>query len=289
VLLRAFVALSLLSICAQAFADLPPAIALWANGAPGSEGKTGAEIVTQPTARQPFITITNVNNPTILPYLPPKDKATGVAVIVIPGGGHTMLAISHEGYNVGEWLAAHGIAGIVVKYRLAKQKGSTYKVDVESIADVQRAIRTVRARAKEWNIDPNKVGVMGFSAGGELAALAAMKMDGPMEGAKDPIDQQSAKPDFQALLYPGQSQKIQPTKDSPPAFLACGNLDRTDISEGLANVYLLLKKAGVPAELHIYAKTAHGFGVKPENTPPTSEWPMQFSQWLTNMGFISNK
>src|SRR5438132_5037422 len=121
---------------------------------------------------------------------------------------------------------------------------------------------------------------MGFSAGGELAGLASMKMDGPIEGAKDPIDQQSAKPNFQALIYPGQSGKIIPTKDSPPAFLACGNLDRPDISEGLASTYLLFKKAGVSAELHIYAKTGHGFGIQAKNKPPASEWPVHFQQWL---------
>jgi endo-1,4-beta-xylanase len=222
----------------------------------------------------------------MIPYLPPKESATGVAVIVLPGGGHRNLAIGHEGYNVGEWLAAHGIAAFVVKYRLAREPGSTYKVEVEALADAQRAIRTVRSRAKEWNVNPEAVGVMGFSAGGELASLASIRMDGGTEAATDPIDRQSAKPNFQALIYPGSSGKIQPTKDSPPAFLACGNLDRPDISEGLANVYLLFKKAGVPTELHIYAKTGHGFGLKPGASPPTSEWPTQFEQWLTNLGFM---
>jgi acetyl esterase/lipase len=132
---------------------------------------------------------------------------------------------------------------------------------------------------------PDAVGVMGFSAGGELASLASIRMDGGSESAADPIDRQSAKPNFQALIYPGQSGKIQPTKDSPPAFLACGNLDRPDISEGLANVYLLFKKAGVPVELHIYAKTGHGFGVRPQSRPPVSEWMTHFQQWLGNMGF----
>jgi endo-1,4-beta-xylanase len=274
---------------ASAAADVPPSIPLWANGAPGSEGKTSPEVGKPDGPARGFTAVTNVHNPSIIPYLPPKESATGVAVIVLPGGGHRNLAIGHEGYNVGEWLAAHGIAAFVVKYRLAREPGSTYKVEVEALADTQRAIRTVRSRAKEWNVNPEAVGVMGFSAGGELASLASLRMDGGTEAATDPIDRQSAKPSFQALIYPGSSGKIQPTKDSPPAFLACGNLDRPDISEGLANVYLLFKKAGVPAELHIYAKTGHGFGLKPGARPPSSEWPTQFEQWLTNLGFISKQ
>jgi endo-1,4-beta-xylanase len=266
-------------------ADVPAAIPLWPNGAPGSEGKTTPEIGKPEGPERNFTNITNVHNPSILPYLPAKEKATGVAVIVLPGGGHRNLAIAHEGYNIGEWLAEHGIAAFVVKYRLAREPGSTYKIDVEALADTQRAIRLVRSRAKEWNVNPDALGVMGFSAGGELAYMASMRMDGGIENSADPIDRESAKPNFQALIYPGTSGKIQPTKDSPPVFLACGNLDRPDISQGLAEVYLRFKQVGVPAELHIYAKVGHGFGLTPKLRPPASEWPTQFEQWVTNMGF----
>lgn len=269
-------------------ADVPPAIPLWPNGAPGSEGKNGQEIGKPEGPERNYTNITNVHNPSITPYLPPKDKATGVAVIVLPGGGHRTLAIGHEGYNVGEWLAERGIAAFVVKYRLAREPGSTYKIENEALADTQRAIRTVRSRASEWNVNPDAVGVMGFSAGAELAALASMRMDDGIEDAADPIDRHSAKPDFQALIYPGQSGKIQPTKDSPPAFLAAGNNDRPDISEGLADVYLRFKRAAVPVELHIYAKTGHGFGLRSTNRPPAGEWPAQFQQWLTNLGLIKS-
>ncbi len=275
----------LASVVTLRAADLPKSIPLWAKVAPGSEGKTSPEVGKPDGPEREFTTLTNIHNPSLTPYLPEKEKATGAAVIVLPGGGHRNLAISHEGYNVGEWLAAHGIAGFVVKYRLAKEPGSTYKIEEESLADVQRAIRIVRSRDKEWNVKENAIGVMGFSAGGELASLASIRMDGGIEAAEDPIDRQSAKPNFQALIYPGQSGKIVAAKDSPPAFLACGNLDRPDISEGLANVYLLFKKANVPTELHIYAKTGHGFGLRPNSQPPVSEWPTHFQQWLTNLGF----
>ena len=174
-------------------------------------------------------------------------------------------------------------------YSLAREPGSTYQIEREALADTQRAIRLVRSRANEWGVNPEAVGVMGFSAGGELASLASIRMEGGSEGAADPVDRQSAKPNFQALIYPGQSGKIQPTKDSPPVFLACGNMDRPDISEGLANVYLLFKKAGVPAELHVYAKTGHGFGIRSTDRPPVSEWPMQFRQWLGNLGFLGKE
>src|SRR6478752_1506746 len=197
-------------------AEVPQAVPLWVNGAPGSEGKTAAEVGKPEGPERGFTNITSVHNPSMLPYLPAKEKATGVGVIVLPGGGHRNLAIGHEGYNVGEWLAAHGIAAFVVKYRLAREPGSTYQIEREALADTQRAIRLVRSRATEWGVNPDAVGVMGFSAGGELASLASIRMDGGNEAASDPIDRQSAKPNFQALIYPGQSGKIQPTKDSPP-------------------------------------------------------------------------
>ena len=275
-----------LLVCSLArAADVPKAIPLWPNGAPGSEGKTTPEIGKPEGPERNFTAITNVHNPSILPYLPAKEKATGVAVIVLPGGGHRNLAIAHEGYNVGEWLAEHGIAAFVVKYRLARESGSTYRIEVEALADTQRAIRLVRNRSREWNVNPDALGVMGFSAGGELAYMASMRMDGGIDSSADPIDHESAKPNFQALIYPGTSAKIQPTRDSPPVFLACGNLDRPDISQGLAEAYLRFKQVGVPAELHIYAKTGHGFGLTPKLRPPASEWPIQFEQWVNNLGF----
>jgi endo-1,4-beta-xylanase len=286
---RWFVVVAALCMTRAAFAaDVPPSIPLWANGAPGSEGKSGAEVGKPEGPPSGFTNVTNVHNPSIIPYLPPKEKATGVAVLVFPGGGHRNLAIGHEGYNVGEWLAERGVAAFVVKYRLAREPGSTYKIEGEALADTLRAIRTVRARAGEWNVNPDAIGVLGFSAGAELAALAGMRMEGAVDSAADPIDRQSARPNFQALIYPGQSGKIQPTKDSPPAFLACGNLDRPDISEGLADVYLRFKKAGVPAELHIYARTGHGFGLRPTNKPPAGEWPTQFMQWVQNLGLTGD-
>jgi acetyl esterase/lipase len=174
----------------------------------------------------------------------------------------------------------------VLKYRLAKATNSTYTVDGEELADMQCAIRMVRSRAQEWNINTNRLGVMGFSAGGELAFLAAMHFDYGVAGAADAVDRQSCKPDFQALIYPGHSSRIKPAPNSSPAFLVCGSNDRPDISEGLANVYLKFEQAKVPVELHIYEGVGHGFGLRPSNTGPVSKWPDRFDEWLEQNGFL---
>jgi len=259
-------------------------ISLWPNGAPGSEGKTDKEVVI--TSKSGEQSVYRVHNPSITPYLPAKDKATGAAVIVIPGGGHRVLAITHEGYNVAKWLSDRGIAAFVLKYRLARETNSTYQIEGHALPDTQRAIRLVRSRAQEWGIDPARVGVIGFSAGGELAWLASQKFDDGMADAKDAVDKQGCKPAFQGLIYPGSSRTIIPTKDTPPAFLACGYGDRPDISEGLANVYLLFKKAGVPAELHIFAGAGHGFGLRDSNRSPAGKWADRFQDWLADRKFL---
>ncbi len=264
-----------------------PEIRLWSGTAPGSDAKKPVEVVERSKSGER--SVFQVHNPSITPYLPSKERATGAAVIVIPGGGHRVLAIEHEGYNVGQWLSEHGIAAFVLKYRLAHETNSTYKVEVEALADVQRAVRLVRSRAQEWGIDPASIGVMGFSAGGELAALACMRFDHGIQAAADPVEKQSDKPDFQALIYPGNSRIIAPSKDSPPAFLACGYNDRPDISEGLANVYLKFKQAGVPADLHIYSNTGHGFGLRANNQKPSGKWIVRFEEWLGDSGFLKKQ
>jgi acetyl esterase/lipase len=257
-----------------------PVVLLWPNGAPGSEGKTAPEQVND----QGYVL--SIHQPSIAVYLPSADKATGAAILVIPGGGHRFLAIEHEGYNVAAWLRDHGIAAFVLKHRLAREEGSTYKIEVESLQDTERAIRTIRSRASEWGVDPTRVGVMGFSAGGELAAMAGIRSGPGAADAADPIDRLNAKPAFQALIYPGRSPTIIPDKDSAPAFLACGYKDRTDISEGLAEVYLRFKRAGVPAELHIFSESGHGFGLRPTLAPPTGEWPLRLRDWMNARGFL---
>lgn len=275
---------ALLASTALLAAQTPTEIPLWPSGAPGSEGKTAREAVA--TSASGELSVSSIHNPTITPYVPSPDKANGTAILVIPGGGHRMLAITHEGYNVAEWLRDRGIAAFVLKHRLAREAESTYKIEVESFADAQRAIRLIRSRAKEWNIDAGRVGAMGFSAGGELVSMLAIRSDGGNTAAADPIDRESSKLLFQALIYPGRSGDIQPTKESPPVFLAASYTDRPDISEGLAEAYLRFKRAGVVAELHIYSTGGHGFGLRASNKRPVGNWIVRFEEWMRESGFV---
>lgn len=262
-------------------------ILLWPNGAPGSEGKNSPEKVRM--SDQGDSVVSGVHHPSLRPYLPAADKATGIAVIIAPGGGHSELWISHEGYAPAKWMQAHGIAAFVLKYRLAKETGSTYTVDKDELADIQRAIRLVRSRAKEWGIDTARIGVMGFSAGGELAGLAAMRFGASDPNAKDPVDRESDKPDFQALIYPGNIPRLEVNASSPPVFIAAGNNDRADISEGTAQLYLKYKQAKIPAELHIYANTGHGFGMRESNKGAITLWPEELRLWLMDIGMLRAK
>jgi len=263
-------------------AELPKEILLWPHGAPGSAGRTEPEIVV--TNRGGEISVWAIHRPSLTPYFPSQDKPTHTAVLVIPGGGHRNLAITHEGYNVAQWLSDRGIAAFVLKHRLAKETNSTYKIDVESLADTERAMRLIRSRAAEWNIE--RLGAIGFSAGGELVNLVCARGDAGKPDAADPVDRQNAKPDFQALIYPGRSADIQPAKNSPPVFLACAYNDRQDIAEGLAEVYLRFKRAGVPAELHIYSTGGHGFGLRASNPHPVGAWATRFEEWMADSGFL---
>jgi len=230
-----------------------------------------------------------VHRPSIAVILPPKEKATGAAVVIAPGGGHSTLWADHEGLFPAQWLADHGVAGIVLKYRLAREKGSTYTIEGDSLADMKRAIRLVRSRAAEWAIDPARVGVMGFSAGGEIAALAATRYDSGSPDAADPIERLSSKPAFQALLYPAIPKDMKLSKDTPPSFLACGENDRLDISQGLPELYLELKKAGAVAELHVYTGVGHGFGVRATTKGAIANWPARFLEFLEARKLVPQK
>ena len=282
-LCRLLVALVLLPSAVLA-AELPAEIILWPNGAPGSEGKTAKEVVIKSASGE--LSVWGIHQPSLTPYLPAKDKATGTAMLVIPGGGHRVLVMTHEGYNVGEWLAERGIAAFVLKHRLARETNSTYKIEVEALADTQRAMRLIRSRASEWGFDPAKIGAMGFSAGGELVNLVCARFDEGKADASDVIERQPCRPNFQALIYPGRSGDIQPVNGFPPVFLACSFTDRKDISEGLAEAYLRFKRAGVSAELHIYSTGGHGFGLRTKNIQPVGAWAVRMDEWMVDSGFV---
>jgi endo-1,4-beta-xylanase len=264
-----------------------PEITLWPQGAPGSEGKTEPETVIASASGER--NVSTIHKPSITPFLPAKDKANGAAVLVIPGGGHSKLCVDHEGVNVAQWLADHGIAAFMLKHRLAREKGSTYTIEQHALADTQRALRVIRSRAKEWGIDPARIGAIGFSAGGELVSLAALRPAAGDPKATDPIDQQDGAPNFQGLIYPGRSGDIIPTKDTVPAFMACGEKDRKDIAEGLPEAYLRYKRAGASAELHVYAGVGHGFGFRASMQGPVAHWPDRFYEWMDARGFLAER
>lgn len=216
--------------------------------------------------------IATVPNPNLTVFLPDAALATGVALVIAPGGGHHHLAIDHEGFDVARWLNKKGIAAFVLKYRLAKAEGAdgSITVDKEVRADGRRAIQIVRERAAEWKINPAKIGMIGFSAGGELAALTAMHYE------------PGTRPDFVALIYPyvrPETKKID--KDTPPTFLVHADDDKLPSSIS-ANYYLDLKKAGVSAELHIYSVGGHGFGMR-ERPLPVTQWKDRFADWLLRL------
>jgi acetyl esterase/lipase len=257
-------------------------IPLWPNGVPGA-ADSGPEKVRLTESGEHIVS--NVHVPSITAYIPPREKAGGAAVIVIPGGGHVELWMDHEGYNVAQFLKDHGIAAFVLKYRLAREKGSTYSVEGDSLRDVQRAIRLVRSDSARWHLDPERIGVMGFSAGGELAALAAVRYDNGAPAPTDSADRQSSRPSFQALLYPAIPAGLVYSREAPPAFLLCGDGDTPVISQGLAELYLAMRRAGIHAELHIYAGVGHGFGLRSSNEGPVAAWPQRFVDWLASTKF----
>ena len=284
--------LSVLVIVSSAIAarsgDVLP---LWAGGAPGSESMASKqEVITDPAKPGDSLKVSSIHNPSLLIYLPAKERATGAAMIIAPGGGHRFLSIDTEGTNVAEWLNGIGVAAFVLKYRLAREQDSPYRIDEHPFADAQRAIRIVRSRAVEWNLNPGKVGVMGFSAGGEVAVLASTHHDAGRADSPDAIERQSSRPDYQILIYPGiRADNVTVTKDTPPTFMLCADNDRGP-SLAIPNLYLALKQAGVPAELHVYNSGGHGFGLRPNASPVVrSTWFLRVQDWMNDVGMSTAK
>jgi acetyl esterase/lipase len=287
----------LLAVAALAVAQTaaPPAVVyLWPKGAPGFEDRKDVKENTTFTKDGVENQVKNVNNPSITVHLPAKEKATGAAIVLCPGGGHSVLGANSEGHAVAKWLADHGIAAFVLKYRLEREKGSPYKIEVHALQDAQRAIRTVRANAKEWGVDPKRVGILGFSAGGEVVGYASTRFDMGKADSEDPIERQGSRPDFQVLIYPGplgvtKGPNGDPpptlTKETPPAFIAIGEKDGMAVP--MANHFIALKKAGVSTELCIFAGAGHAFGMSKDAkwSPTVQGWPLRLTEWMAGMGF----
>ena len=273
---------SLVLVCGYAFAvERGEEIRLWPSGAPGSEGETAAEVFESAANTKLPKRFTVVHYPSIYVFLAPKEKANGMAVVVAPGGGHSQLVIDKEGWEIADWLNRNGIAAFVLKYRLARAPGSHYTVERDALPDAARAVRTVRSRAAEWGLDPARVGFMGFSAGGELAALIETRFDAGNDSSSDPVERASSRPDFAAVVYPGfKPGTITVPKDAPPTFLVCADDDRSHVVTTV-NLYLDLEKQGVPSEMHIYASGAHGFGMRPKHLP-VDTWPDRLREWMAD-------
>jgi acetyl esterase/lipase len=270
-------------------ADEPAEIPLWPQGAPGFESRKDERGVKN-VQKSGEYNVTNVHNPSLTAFLPPAGRATGAAVVICPGGGHVALWVLHEGVNEAKWLNEHGVAAFVLRYRLAREKGSPYKIAEHALQDGQRTLRLVRSRAKEWNIDPHRVGMMGFSAGGEVTALVSSKPDNGNEGATDPVERERAGPDFQALIYSGPQGIVgqTATKILPPTFIVVGDKDNAAV--WLTNYYLALRKADVSTELHVYAQTPHAFGYREKNAgKPVDKWLERFLDFLSIEGMLKPK
>jgi endo-1,4-beta-xylanase len=255
----------------------PTKLPLWPAGAPGAAVNGGEETVR--ITEQGDHVVSNVHQPTLTVYLAKPGKPAA-AVIVIPGGGHRELWTDHEGHNIAKFLNRQGIAAFVLFYRLERAPNSPYKIEDHALADLERAVRLVRSRAAEWSIDPAKIGIMGFSAGGQLALLGAMRFDAGDSAAPDLVDRQSSRPDYAALVYPGGPPEIKFDAQTPPMFLLSGSEDRPGVIAALTQVFTALRAAKVPAELHFYDGVPHGFGLRASSTGPVSHWPAQFVDWL---------
>ena len=265
-------------------------LTLWPDGAPGEPDATSEEAdATKPednlVAGEPLIRLTNVTNPTITVYHAPEDKATGAAVLVCPGGGYHILALDLEGTEVAEWLNGQGITAVVLKYRVPVREGVPRHE--RPLQDAQRAIGIVRSRASEWNIDPERVGVLGFSAGGHLAATLSNTAERTYARV-DATDTLSSRPDFTVLVYPayltaseegsGLVSEVSVTEDTPPALLIHAQDDHIPVENSMF-YYLALKRARVPAEMHLYATGGHGYGLRKVDSP-VHTWPERAERWL---------
>lgn len=274
--------------------DKPEVLQVWPGNPPGETKPIAEEKITKSKTVKG---ITNVSKPTLTIFRPAKDKDTGAAVIVCPGGGYHMLAWDLEGEEVAAWLNTIGVTGIILKYRVPRRPGQDLtKPPIGPMQDAQRALSLVRSKAKEWHLDSKKIGILGFSAGGHLVAAAATHFDKRAYEPMDEIDKIDCRPDFAVLIYPGylaekEKDKLNPDihvrKECPPMFFAHANNDPVT-PENSVRLYLALKRAGVPAELHIYATGGHGFGLRPSNKP-CSTWPKSCEAWMRSQGWLKSE
>ncbi len=293
ILLAAVTLLMFLSINSGA-ADEHPEIKLWPEGLPKDAKPVPTDRIEALQARQTAERITYVAEPSITLYQAPKERANGCGVVVCPGGGYNILAWPKEGLELAEWFNSFGVTAVVLKYRVPRRDPE--RPHWEPLQDVQRAIRLMRSNAQKWGVDPQRVGVLGFSAGGHLTMMSGIHHDQRTYPAVDAADQLSARPDFICPIYAaylGEGYRddraqlgslVKITQQTPPTFLA---VTMDDKYRGVQAALLLAeyKRAGVPVEAHIYSRGGHGYGIRPANRP-VSTWHHRLKEWMTDQELL---
>lgn len=271
---------------------------IWPGAVPDSRplaGPEGAAPSTDLVADRPVVLVTNVSRPTMTLYSP-NGKSTGVAMVVFPGGGYMCLAIDLEGTEICDWLTSRGITAVLLKYRVPVKKVGPYGESPPALEDAQRTLGLVRYHAAQWHIDPHKIGVIGFSAGGHMVTAMSTHFDRRSYPAVDAADKASCRPDFAIALYPGHlwdddrnftlNPNVPVTRNTPPTFILQAENDPVDNVNNSLVYYMALKQAKVPVEMHLYAEGKHGFGLRRTKLPIT-EWPQLVEKWLGTIGMIS--
>jgi len=258
-----------------------PVIALWTNGAPGFESRRD-----EPEKAQDYW-VRNIHNPSITAFLPPREKANGAAVLICPGGGHRELVFKAEGVEPARYLNNLGVAAFVLKYRLAREEGSPYSLKIHPGEDARRAMRLIRSRSEEWGLDSKRIGIVGFSAGGEVVSMLVYQPTAGNPQAADPIDRLDCRADFQIVIYPGPlGIPDEVSADAPPAFFLVADDDKGHVGPviGLIDKY---HKAGRPMEVHLFARGGHGFNMGGRSKLVSiKNWPQRMADWLADNDFL---
>jgi acetyl esterase/lipase len=279
--IKSFLIIFLLPILVQAQTVTPPkVIHLWENGAPGFENRKDI-----PEQAKDYW-VKSINNPSVTVFTPSKDIANGCAVIVAPGGGFRELVFNAEGIQAAQFLNSLGVTVFALKYRLPGEEGSPYSVD-NVRQDAYRAVRLVRSRAAEFNIDPNRIGILGFSAGGAVVMMVSFEKGDGDPTAKDMIDRVNGRPNFEMMVYPGGQPPEKISSDTPPAFLICANDDEYGCDKVTLELLEKFRDAKVPVEAIFLAKGKHAFNMGDRSSLITVKtWPQRMADWLSDSGFL---
>ncbi len=288
--LSRYVAAGMLALAAAFAVEPSLTLNVWPGLPPGDKPNLGEE------QHEAGVMIRGtVTTPTLAVYRPAKEKDTGAAVLICPGGGFFQLSMGHEGADVATWLTSIGVTGVVLKYRIPQREGMARSLP--SSQDAQRAMSILRSNASAWGLDPQRIGILGFSAGGQIAANLITGFERRMYDAIDEIDRAPTRPDFSIIIYPGGvlqrgtgteppalNPEIRISKETPPTFLAISHDDRGG-SEQAVYLYLALKRSGVAAELHVWGEGGHGYGIRPGTAPHTT-WPARAADWMAFRGLL---